>query len=827
MSSTQRTLARLVASARAVLAWEVVWRALSTVAAIGALFLAASWFGLWDHMPPAARPFGLAAFVIVAAALAAREFRRAGLSRRDALRRIDRDSGSSNAIASTLDDTPANAGDPTAMALWRVHQARLAKRLSSVRLAPPSPRAVERDVLALRAGAVLLAAVAGIYAGGDMSSRLATAFAWSGNGGAGAGARIDAWIDPPPYTGKPPIMLVGTRAGEERRQISAPVGSTIVVRSAGDAIVEPAVEGAMARSDDKTAARRPDERESRFVLKGDGRLKLSGETFDIAAVPDRPPVVELLEQPRANLRGSMNVVYRAEDDYGVTALEARVSDPEIQGRVVKDKPLVDPPQMQLALPPGANGIGEGRSTLDFSESPWAGARVSFRLVARDDGGNEGATAPISVYLPQRPFTKPLAKALVEQRRNLVLEPSQRSRVAASLNGLMLEPEKFGVENGVYLGLRVASSGIAHARSNAELIDIADLLWSMALQIEDGGASDAERDLRAAERDLRDALQRNAPPEEIARLTQALRQAMDKFLAEMARRQPERQQQAEANQDRRSRSVSRDQLQKMLEQMEQMARSGDTASAQQMLDRLQDILENLRTARRPSPQSEAQREMRRALSDLDKLMRDQQQLRDDTYRDGQSEDGEDQQQSGGERAERGQSGEGGAKGQRGRSLKDRQAELENRLGDIQRRLGKNGNNKLGGAGEAMKQAEGELGQGGDRDKAVDAQGRALEALRNGAEQLAQDMRNRGNPSEQAGDGEGPAMGEASGEEREEADPLGRPSARSRRYDPNARYDPLGSTPALRAQRVLEELRRRLGDTARPQDELDYLERLIRR
>ena len=101
------------------------------------------------------------------------------------------------------------------------------------------------------------------------------------------------------------------------------------------------------------------------------------------------------------------------------------------------------------------------------------------------------------------------------------------------------------------------------------------------------------------------------------------------------------------------------------------------------------------------------------------------------------------------------------------------------------------------------------------------------MRQGAEQLAKDMQGRGDPSEQAGDGEGPVMGEAFGEERDEADPFGRPTARNRRYDPNARYDPLGSTPALRAQRVLEELRRRLGDTARPQDELDYLERLIRR
>ena len=828
MDPNVRTLDRLVAAAQAVLAWEVVWRAATAFAGLFAVFLAVSWFGLWGALPPAARPFGLVAFAIPAIALVVREARKASLARKDALRRIDRDAGDGLALASTLDDQPANASDPAAMALWRVHQSRLAKRLQSVRLAAPSPRAVERDVWGLRAGAVLLALVAAIYAGADRNARLAMAFDWTGGAGAGTASRIDAWIDPPAYTGKPPVVLVGGNLSEARRQASAPIGSTIVVRSAGDQPSDIAVEGGLVQAREKADAPRRDESDARFVLKGDGKLRLAGGVFEISAIPDRPPVVQLLEQPRPNLRGSLGVAYRTEDDYGVASLEAKISDPEIQGKIIRDKPLVDPPVLPLTLPGAANGVGEGRSTLDFSESPWAGARVSFRLIARDEGGNEGATAPISIYLPQRPFTKPLARALVEQRRNLVLAPGQRSRVGAALNGLMVEPEKFGEAAGIYLGLRVASAGVAHARTNADLIDVADLLWSMALQIEDGGTSDAERDLRAAQRDLRDALQRNAPPEEIARLTQALRQAMDRFLAEMARRQPDQQQQQAENQDRRSRSISRDQLQKMLEQMERAARSGDMASAQQMLEQLQDILENLRTARRRGQPSEAQREMRRAQSDLDQLMRDQQQLRDDTYREGQQE-GEGQQQSGRQRAQRDQGQQKGqGKGQNGdKSLQERQADLQRRLGDIQRRLGKNGNNQLGGAGDAMKQAEQELGQGGDRDQAVDAQGRALDAMRQGAEQLAKDMQGRGDPSEQAGDGEGPAMGEAPGEERDEADPLGRPTARNRRYDPNARYDPLGSTPALRAQRVLEELRRRLGDTARPQDELDYLERLIRR
>ena len=45
----------------------------------------------------------------------------------------------------------------------------------------------------------------------------------------------------------------------------------------------------------------------------------------------------------------------------------------------------------------------------------------------------------------------------------------------------------------------------------------------------------------------------------------------------------------------------------------------------------------------------------------------------------------------------------------------------------------------------------------------------------------------------------------------------------RSTPSARFDPMGVPAAERARRVLEELRRRLGEPARPREEMDYLER----
>jgi len=35
------------------------------------------------------------------------------------------------------------------------------------------------------------------------------------------------------------------------------------------------------------------------------------------------------------------------------------------------------------------------------------------LTARDEAGNEGASAPFGLRLPERPFLKPIARSLIE------------------------------------------------------------------------------------------------------------------------------------------------------------------------------------------------------------------------------------------------------------------------------------------------------------------------------------------------------------------------------------------------------------------------------
>ena len=201
---------------------------------------------------------------------------------------------------------------------------------------------------------------------------------------------------------------------------------------------------------------------------------------------------------------------------------------------------------------------------------------------------------------------------------------------------MIGPEVFGTGAGVYLGLRVAFDRLNAAHSDGDLVEVADYLWQMALRIENGDLSEAERDLRAAEQQLRDALQRNAPEDEIRKLGDNLRAAMDKFMQELAAQQNDQDHRDNsAALDGRGRSISPKDLQKMLDQMQDMLRSGDSANAQKMLERLQNILENLRVAR-PRKADPRAREMRRGLDELGQMSQDQQDLRDETYQSGQAE-----------------------------------------------------------------------------------------------------------------------------------------------------------------------------------------------
>jgi uncharacterized protein (TIGR02302 family) len=633
-------------------------------------------------------------------------------------------------------------------------------------------------------------------------------------------------------------MLPGLRPGETApapAAVAVPAGSQLVIRATGKVNFDIVRKGGIedAKADTRTPLPTGTE-EHRLIVNGDGSAVVRGAggdlTWNFTAIPDRAPTIELIKDPERQARGALRLDYKMDDDYGVVEAKATFALKDQPAGATAPRPLFEAPDYALTLPQARTRIGAAQTTHDSTEHPWAGADVMLTLTAKDEAGNEGRSEPREVTLPEHIFVKPVARALIEQRRILALDAQAQPLVLAALDALTIAPERFTPEAGVFLGLRSIYYDLNHARSDDALREVVARMWDMALQIEDGNVSQAEQALRQAQDALRQALERGASEEEIKKLMEQLRAAMDKFLQALAEEMRKNPQQLARPLDRNTRTLSQQDLKSMLDRLEQMARSGNKDAARQLLDQIQSMLENLQMARPGAQGEEGDDDMMSALDELSDMIRKQQQLRDKTFKQGQ--DGRRDRQRG-----QNQKKQLGDLRQDQQALKDRLSKLLEQL--RQRGLGQNQQGKgekgqgekgqgekgdqageLGDAGDAMGEAEGELGEG-DADSAVDSQGRALEAMRKGAQGLAQQMQQNG-----MGMGQGPGQPGRNGRQRanSETDPLGRP-LRGRDTD-DATVKVPGEIDAQRARRILEELRKRFGESARPQLELDYIERLLK-
>jgi uncharacterized protein (TIGR02302 family) len=834
-AASRLQLAQALRRAEYAIAWERSWPHLARLCTVVGLFLAVSWAGLWLALPFVARAIGLGVFVALALAALFPLLWFRWPSRQQALNRLDRGTGIRHRPATALTDTLVMQ-DPVALALWKAQRERTLASIKRIRAGLPSPRLAIHDPWALRALIVVMMVAAYIAAGDERRMRVAAAFDWNGVLAA-ANVRVDAWVTPPLYTGKPPIIL--SAANKEAAMpaagpLTVPTGSTLIVRSSGGTLDVVAGGGVSEAVPAEQAPKGTNEKH--FAITGDGTVHVrapSGQPqWRFSAIPDRAPTIALAKDPERQARGSLQLSYKIEDDYGVTEARALFAARRAGAAKGADpRPLFDPPQLSLVLPNARTRNGVGQTVKDLSEDPYAGADVTLTLTAKDEAGNEGRSEPFNMRLPERLFTKPLARALIEQRRILALDANQNGQVYDALDAMMIAPELFMPETGQYLGLHSVARQLETARTDDAMREVVANLWALAVTIEDGNITDVDKALRAAQEALKQALERGASDEEIKKLTQDLRAALDNFMRQLAEQLRNNPQQLARPLDPNTRVMRQQDLNSMIERMERLSRSGDKAAAKQLLEQLQQMLENLQLAQ---PGQSGDGDMEQALNELGDMIRKQQQLRDKTFKQGQDSRRDRQRGKQGDQsmsdlqqdqqglrdrlrklqdelAKRGMGqGQRGEKGQQGQKGQD---------GDPQQ--GDGGEDGLGEADNAMGDAGGKLGEG-NADGAVDSQGKALDAMRKGAQSLAEAM--------QQGDGEGQSDGPGNRAGRQQSggnqsDPLGRP-LHGREFGDDLTVKIPGEIDVQRVRRILEELRRRLADPQRPQIELDYIERLLK-
>lgn len=841
-----RRIATLVTRGRAVLFWEDFWPAVLPLLGVFSLFLILSWFGLWLVVPPIWRTIGMVLFGLSALAALWPLLRLSIPGRDQALKRIEQVSETRHRPLSSFDDQPAVMAADSAVSrrLWQTHQARNIAALKALRTGLPRPATERVDPFQLRALVVLLLVVAFAYAGSDKTRRLA-ALTDPSIEATPAIARIDAWVTPPDYTRRAPIFLTRAAELEIFDVVKVPTGSVFSLQSdSAEALdvtlIQNGVSQPLSSGQDEAVAEIGSDalalNQFQAILDADAEISVSsgfGEprSWQFSIIPDEPPEIALSGQPEVARSGALELGYSLKDDYGIVSANAEFT--PTRDQPADAEPLYDAPELSLSLPRSRVREGSGRTIKNLTEHPWAGIEVTMVLTAMDEAEQKGSSPSVDLVLPIRSFREPMSRALVEQRQNLALDAKQAGKVSVALDALLFAPEKFIDNVSVYLAMNTARRRLLVASDHDALRAVADLLWDIALAIEDGDLSDVERDLRAAQEALRDALENGATDEEIARLTEELRQAMNEYLEALARQMqqnPTAQQQLPFDQN--GQIVTPQDLDRMLDQIEDLARSGSRDAAREMLSQMQQMLESLQNGQ---PQmSQQQQEMQQMMRDMGDLIERQQSLMDQTFQ-------QQQQQQRQQQLEGQQGSQSDADRQRAlEELQQGQAELQERLQELMDQMQQNGmqpGGQMGEADGAMGDAEQSLGEG-QSGQALGSQSQALQALRDGAQDMMQQFAQQGQQGQpgqqgqQPGQPGGPPFGPGQqgqqmgrpGGTQNGMDPLGRPQ-RSRGTDEGNSVKVPGEIDIQRAREILDAIRKRLGDMERPDLELDYLERLL--
>ncbi|AGF75117.1 putative membrane protein [Bartonella australis AUST/NH1] len=696
--------------------------------------------------------------------------------------------------------------------IWREHQRRMAEKLHHLQIGSAYPNSAAYDPAALRTLFVLLCVCAFSFSYGASGGRLADAFDFRPIIDE-ASIRIDAWVVPPAYTGVAPIYL--TRG--EATQLSVPEKSSVIVRIVNGAGVEVKAiseeDGHEIFLSKKKEKMTLDDPIIHFETNLEHSINLSVSSrykqrqWRLHAIKDQPPTIRWLEKPGRVLAGSLELQYEMDDDYEVTKAFAKIESLFDQDK--NASPLYGAPEVKLLL--ARDGKGKMRTVRDLSSHPWAGSEVKITLVAEDGAGQQGNSSSFLMTLPQRIFINPVARAVSEQRRLLALNASARESVLDMLSALLVRPED-GIKNMThFLILQSAWTRLSMSETEEQLRDVAQYLWKIALAIEGDQFGSVQQRLKQAQAALRDALRYGASTAEIERLVADLRQAMGDYISALAEKAPGIDNASNTNispsdSDLSSNdtTLSNDALQEKLNSIEEMAKMGSSSAAEQLLAEIEQTLDHLRVRKGDQEKRKDDSQtvwMKEKIDQLGDLMRRQQEILNDTHRleiERRHEEITPEKQQ-----------------KQSETLKKRQTELQSELSALEKELSAQNieqSNALKNAEEEMKSAGADF-DSGNHEMSIQHQSGALEALRQGAQDVLNKMRET---LKKARNNQNTAFGPR--------DPLGR--SLSSEID-KAKENTIApqENERTRARQILEEIRKRLGNDRISEEEKTYLEELL--
>lgn len=829
-ASLRRRLARLRAIARGVIWFERLVPALTPAFGVAALFVSAALLNVvfllsgWAHLAVLALVGALTLGLLVYS------LRRTPVPDfRAADRRLELGSGLRHGPLAVMADKPATT-DAAGLALWQAHTDAAIARIGGLKVGLPHPGLAGLDRFSLRNALVLLLLVSLAVANTGAPGRLYAALTPALPGLPAAPAtELKAWITPPPYTREPPIFVKGTTGA-----LSVPAGSRVTVNVSGGSETPRLSVNDQDHPFTELAA-------NSFQVEWDmvrgGVLRVGRDNgtlarWTVSVVADQAPQATWTGKPGPGPTGrDTRLPWQTSDDYGVDSLQAELR--------LRDRPDVPPVVVAIPLTAGSPKTAQGTAHSDLTAHPWAGLSVTARLIARDAAGQTGTSADAAFELPERPFHNEIARVLIAIRKNLTVNPEDRLDSIALLDGLLQQPAMFGGDIGAYVTVSWIYREMVRNRTEAAVPTLQATMWELALHLEEGQTEQSARALAEARHEAREALNKvqqqpnDANKTELAKRLEQLRQALNAYMQNLLNDAQRNNDISQLNPST-MRQLDRE-FDRMANDAQRLANQGRMDEAQQQMAELEKMLDQV--TKNPSAAREAmQAKNKRRASAVPDLIAREGALVDQAQR----------------RFGHPQSGnQGDPSAQRDTDARVQQA-LRRSLGELMQQFSDMTGDVAPGLGEAdqaMRNAMTSLKQGSD-DDAARAQQQAIAALQKGGKEMQQAMAkangSQSGQGDESGDGEGDEPGgvmalgsQGDGSQGAANEPSsrqnGRPDQGQRdvlgRNDQNGLSEGVdGAVPddreTVRTRIIQEELRRRETRQDRPQQELHYIDRLLK-
>ena len=506
-------LALFIHAARLVVYIERLWAAFVTPFLVVAALLSTAALGVWAPLPFVlhigllAIVIGFAAYTCYKAAQSAPPYPTLAEGRVI----IERRHHLAHRPVTLAADTPATPLDAETQALWAKAQLQAARKAATAGAVGLYTHTLKADKWALRyplAMALVLTLWldfgSGFYELKQALNPVEKQYSLQIIQG------VDVWVTPPEYTNQTAFLYKPQATSH-----AIPIGSTLKVlmhvaeplRKPPKATFNETID--MPLKGNSYTATLTAHKSGVLQVTYRGRTLFEG-ALDVTN--DAPPTVAFGERFTRTPEGMLDVPFQATDDYGIAKVTAIAK----YGDYASERELVLPRV-------GAPAIDD-TSYVDFTAEPIAGLAVDFYLKAEDVSGQVTETLAHKVQLPERPFSHPVAKKLVQLRKTLFQYPQQQENIAQSLRQIMQSPEDFDKNTSAYLSITFAHQAFVSENTDAVARGMG-LMWHAALQIEKGPLGLQLERLLNAQRALQKALSEGADAETLDRLYQELAQAM--------------------------------------------------------------------------------------------------------------------------------------------------------------------------------------------------------------------------------------------------------------------------------------------------------------